>query len=92
VTQLEILLLLRAMPARSWSASEVNVALGLKGGAAETALETLSCRSLLDVRLGTDLRYRFAPPAADAEVIDAVADLHQRMPASIAGIVTAGQG
>jgi hypothetical protein len=65
--QLEILLLLERHPDRSWSAAEAADAVRLSVRDAAKYLEALGRRDLLDVRLSSDVRYRFNPASADLE-------------------------
>ena len=68
--QLLVLLFLRRNGNRSWTASEVGAAIGLPPRVAADQLEHLGSRHLVDVRLGSDVRYRYAPidPALDSLV------------------------
>jgi hypothetical protein len=92
VRQLEILLLMRRGSERSWSATEVEDALGIGSGTAEPELEALSCRSLLDVRFGAELRYRFAPSGCDIRgAMDSVASLYHATPGVIVELLQAGR-
>jgi DNA-binding MarR family transcriptional regulator len=78
VEQLEILLLLQQQPERSWDAAAIADRLRLAPAAAAAHLEALSRRSLLDVRIGGQMRYRFGP-ASDAlrAIVDRLADVHR---------------
>jgi DNA-binding IclR family transcriptional regulator len=71
-SQLELLLLLEHHRERWWSASEVAEALRLGDRDAARELESLGRGGLLDVRLGSEVRYRFGPavPALGAGVRD----------------------
>ena len=58
---LEVLLLLQRSPERTWRAAEVASSLQLGDVVADRSLSKLCGKSLLDVRLGSDLFYSFAP-------------------------------
>lgn len=60
ILQLELLLLLAADPAKSWSAEEAAKALYVNPDAAYGFLEGMRVRGLFE-RLESDDRYRFAP-------------------------------
>lgn len=90
VEQLEILLLLQRYAERSWNASAVADALGLTPRTAETHLERLCQRDLLDVRLGDAVRYRYSP--ATPELVDCVrqvVEAYREQRATILAFVTA---
>jgi hypothetical protein len=59
--QLDIALLLHADPSAWWSSERVAGHLRVSIDAASQALEALASRNLLDVRIASDLTYRFAP-------------------------------
>ena len=61
ILQLDVVLLLHANPARWWSADGVAEELRVGQSAAREALEELGSTNLLDMRIGNDLTYRFAP-------------------------------
>jgi hypothetical protein len=67
-------LLLQGDAARWWSASQVADELRVGQVMARQALEELGTTNLLDMRIGTDLTYRFAPwqPEA-ARFVDEIA-------------------
>ncbi|MGE5049899.1 MAG: hypothetical protein ACM3PC_15070, partial [Deltaproteobacteria bacterium] len=73
--ELEILLLLRAEPARWFEAREVTAALRLGAYSAPERLAGLARRGLLDVE-DKPLRYRYAPDARREPVIAAAARCH----------------
>jgi DNA-binding IclR family transcriptional regulator len=64
VVQLEIVALLECHPGRSWSPTEVADALRLSERDVARQLEVLGSRGLLDVRLSSEVRYRFSPSTA----------------------------
>ena len=73
--QVEILLLLRAMPGRHWSAEDVaRVQVSTPVQAAQM-LEDLHMRGLAE-RRGHPPRYRYAPPPELAPVINHLADAY----------------
>lgn len=53
--------MLHGNPARWWSATAVALELRVAQSAAREALEELGTTNLLDMRIGNDLTYRFAP-------------------------------
>ncbi len=61
VEQLEVALLVQRFPNRFWDAAAVGEDLGLPERRAAAALEALAGQSLLDVRVGETLKYRFNP-------------------------------
>lgn len=68
--ELETLLLLARAPERAWSATAVAGELLIGIQSAAIVLENLTRMNLLDVRLGSDVVYRFAPVhAADATLV-----------------------
>jgi hypothetical protein len=58
---LEVLLALYGNPQRWWSGEELAAALSVAGEPVARALDGLAIASLLDVKVGSDLLYRFAP-------------------------------
>jgi hypothetical protein len=73
--ELEILLLLRAEPARWFEAPEVTAALRLGAYSAPERLADLARSGLLSVE-GKPLRYRYAPDPRLEPVIEAAARYH----------------
>jgi hypothetical protein len=59
--QLDVVLLLQSDPDVWWSAERLAAELRVSLDAARHAVEALAARNLLDVRIATDLTYRFAP-------------------------------
>ena len=59
--ELDTTLLLQSHADVWWSAERVAGLLRVPTGAARHALEELAARNLLDVRIASDLTYRFAP-------------------------------
>lgn len=59
--QLDVVLLLQADVEVWWSAARVAAELKVGAEAAGQALEALASSNLLDVRIASDLTYRFAP-------------------------------
>lgn len=81
---LSVLLLIHRHAERWWDAQDVAVGLGIGADTAQTQLERLSTRNVLDVRLVGSLTYRYRPGAAWlASLVDDVARLH----AADAGVV-----
>jgi hypothetical protein len=58
---LDVLLALYANPQRWWSGDELALALRVAPEPVARALDDLAIASLLDVKVGSDLLYRFAP-------------------------------
>jgi hypothetical protein len=58
---LDVLLALYANPQRWWSGEELALALRVPREPVAHALDGLAIASLLDVKVGSDLLYRFAP-------------------------------
>ena len=72
VGQLEVLLLLRGVADKTWTADEVARALVMQAPSVATWLDQMAARGLLRAGGGG---YRFAPPAADVEhTIDRLAE------------------
>lgn len=61
ILQLDVALLLQADVTVWWSADRVAAELRVGSEAVGHALEELASSNLLDVRIGNDLTYRFAP-------------------------------
>jgi hypothetical protein len=62
---LHVLLLLTDSPDRWWDAESAARELHLRRGAAREALDRLTRRNLLDIRITGDLRYQFHPGTED---------------------------
>lgn len=76
VGQLEVLLLLRGVADKDWTAEEVARALVMQRPAVAAWLEQMATRGLLHA---ADDRYRFAPPSAEVErAIDRLAESYAR--------------
>ena len=89
VEQLEIILLLQKHADRSWTPTDVSEALTLPGDAAARDLEVLCGRDLLDVRLGADVRYRFAPGSPElARQVRGVVDAYRASRGAVLAFVT----
>ncbi|HZT75661.1 MAG TPA: hypothetical protein VFA27_03325 [Vicinamibacterales bacterium] len=69
IEHLEIVLLLQHHRTRTWTGADVATALQLSPRAAAADLETLAQRSLLDVRIDEDVRYRFAPATPELTAV-----------------------
>ena len=65
VEKLEVLLLLRNQPARSWTAGGVAQELRIMEASAQGRLEDLCARSLVACEGGAPPTYRFAPAASE---------------------------
>ena len=82
--QLEVLLLVRAMPEREWSAHEVARARVSTPKMAEQLLEDLRARGLVTAK---DVRYRYAPPESLAAVVDDVAEAYSTRRVAVLGLI-----
>lgn len=69
ILQLDIVLLLHADPARWWSVAQTAEELRIGQPFARQALEELGTTNLLDMRIGTDLTYRYAPWQPETAVL-----------------------
>jgi hypothetical protein len=86
--QLLVLLFLRRNSNRSWTAGDVGAAIRLPSRVVADELEVLGRQHLVDVRLGSDVRYRYAPidPALDS-LVGLVAASYSEQPALIVAFV-----
>lgn len=84
--QLEVLLLLRAVPDREWSAEEVARAQVSTRLVAEQMLEDISRRGLAS-RTGEPRLYCYAPPADLAPVIDDLAAAYATRRVTVVGLI-----
>jgi hypothetical protein len=75
--ELEVLLVLSGAPDRWWTAIGTAAVLRISAASVAPVLETLLVGNLLDIKMGADLLYRFAPidPAAERAVRE-IARLH----------------
>jgi len=83
--QLEVLLLLRAVPDREWSVEDVARAQVSTAALAEQMLEDLRRRDL--VERGGPRQYRYAPPAELAAVIDDLAEAYATRRVTVVGLI-----
>jgi hypothetical protein len=75
--QLDIALLLQSDPEVWWSADRVANQLRVASNTARESLEKLAARNLLDVRIASDLTYRFAPwHQSEADIMSDIAANH----------------
>ena len=75
--QLDIALLLQSDASVWWSAERLGDELRIQPDVARHALDALASKNLLDVRIATDLTYRFAPwHGSAAELMNEVAANH----------------
>jgi hypothetical protein len=87
VSQLEVLLLLRAAADKRWTAPEVARALVMQPEAAGGWLEDLASRGLAGE---TEHGYRYAPPNAELdEVVDALAESYANYRVAVIGLIFA---
>ena len=84
--QLEVLLLLRAVPDREWSVREVARAQVATADMAERLLEDLHARGLIAVE-GTSNSYRYAPPDDLSPVIDSLAEAYATRRVTVVGLI-----
>jgi hypothetical protein len=88
--QLEVLLLLRAMPDRDWSIEDVARTHVSAPVLAEQMLEDLWRRGLAE-RSGKAERYRYAPPAELVPVIDELAEAYATRRVTVVGLIFASE-
>lgn len=69
VLQFDVLLLVFREAERWWDAAQVGASLRVPIPAASAALEELATASLLDVRIGNTIAYRFAPARAQTAAL-----------------------
>lgn len=85
VSQLEVLLLVRAAADKEWTASEVARALVIQPEAAAGWLEDLAGRGLAQANEG---RFRYAPANAELdEVVDALAESYASYRVAVIGLI-----
>jgi hypothetical protein len=90
--QLDAALLLQSDAEMWWSAERLAASLRVRVDAAREALEALAARNLLDVRIATDLTYRFAPwHTSVAELMTEIAAHHYEAREIVARGGTAAQ-
>lgn len=84
--QLEVLLLLRAVPDREWTVEDVARAQVSTPDMVARLLEDLHKRGLA-AAAGEPLRYRFAPPGEVAEVIEDLAEAYATRRVAVVGLI-----
>jgi hypothetical protein len=84
--QLEVLLLLRAVPDREWSIQDVARAQVSTPDMAEALLQDLTARGLVSAA-GDPRRYRYAPSRAQATVIDELAEAYATRRVAVVGLI-----
>ena len=84
--QLEVLLLLRAVPDREWSEEDVARAQVSTPGMAAQLLEDLRTRDLVSAD-GAPRRYRYAPPPALVAVVDDLAEAYATRRVTVVGLI-----
>jgi hypothetical protein len=84
--QLEVLLLLRAVPDREWSVEDVARAQVSTRVLADQMLKDLRRRGLV-VRGGEPRRYRYAPPPELGSVIDDLAEAYATRRVTVVGLI-----
>jgi len=86
VWELELLLLLRKEPSRTWSADELIRQLRASGLVINDALAALQCADL--VALEEPGRFRYRPVHTElAAVVDELAEAYANVPASIMDVI-----
>jgi DNA-binding IclR family transcriptional regulator len=90
---LEVLRLLARDAHRFWSAAAAASELGLPDASAQTALESLASRNLLEVRFGEDVLYRLDPnsPRTAAAVQRILEAARRQRTAVLSAIAGAGR-
>jgi hypothetical protein len=77
IEKLEVLLLLRNQPARTWTAGSVAQELRIMEASATGRMEDLCARGLLSCEGGTPATYRFAPVSSeDAQAVTELASAY----------------
>jgi len=84
--QLEVLLLLRAVPDREWSVEDVARAQVSTRVMAEGLLEDLHARGFV-AAYGEPRRYRYAPPSDCLGVIDSLAEAYATRRVAVVGLI-----
>jgi hypothetical protein len=84
--QLEVLLLLRAVPDREWTVHEVARAQVAAPDMAEQLLVDLQARGLVTAG-GAPARYRYAPPEELAAVINGLAEAYAKRRVAVVGLI-----
>jgi hypothetical protein len=89
VEQLEVLLLLRKHPERSWGGGDVSRALYTHPLAAARRLTALHAQGLLTSEtVGPDVRFRYAPSSPErAEVVDRLAALYKERRVAVTTLI-----
>jgi predicted ArsR family transcriptional regulator len=84
VEKLEVLLLLRNQPARTWTAASVAQELRIMEASATGRMEDLCARGLLACEGGTPATYRFAPASSeDAQAVTELASTYAQRRVSV---------
>jgi predicted ArsR family transcriptional regulator len=77
--RLDVLLFLYRYATRWWAAQTLAAELGMPADAAQSHLEHLSARNLLDVRVAESVIYRYHPVREDlSRLVEDVAQTHYR--------------
>lgn len=88
VDQLEMLLLLRDHPDKSWTAAEVARALYTQPEAAALRLEGLRARGLLTAKDGAERQYQFRPATSALEhAVRRLADTYKNRRVTVIGLI-----
>jgi hypothetical protein len=90
IEKLSILVLLHGEPDRAWSPETVSERLNLPGRAVSDALDALCAASLLDVRVGSTLLFRYKPIDRElASTAEELIALYLREPVPVLKVLTA---
>ena len=89
--ELQILMLLVQASTRWFDAKTVSRQLGLSAEQAQSALDALAARNLLDIRISDDVRYQFRPGRPDLEQVALeTSEVYRRRPAVVIQVVSGG--
>jgi hypothetical protein len=93
VTHIEVLLQLHARPAEWWSAGRMAAEVRMPAAAVLDRMEELCRRGLLEVRIGEDLVFRYAParPELDRAAM-ALAHVYPAWRVAIAELIVSKRG
>lgn len=88
VEHLEAFILLRQNTARAWTSREIAEELHIAGATADTVLEHLASDNFLDVKISSDILFRYSPASAKlAEIAARCAEYYGRERMAIVNLV-----
>lgn len=91
--QCEILIAMHEAKGRWWSAQELAAEIFLLPGPTARDLESLATRGLLEVRLGSDVRYRFAPASDElAALVTELASMYRARRTDVLSFIVSRNG